>query len=128
MISTKKIFTGIKEKMNWLPRRSPASPSCSWRRSNARLFLQGLGACVRDNITFVEKQLSSGEPFQKGVSGYPKWVETMAFKYFDLEPQLLSTKRKSVISTLSGLVEFWVNSIEHLVDISNGVDENIPVA
>lgn len=95
------------------------------KTANSRAILQGIGLCVRNEITNVKDKFRSSEFNEKGITGYPKFVEELGIKYFRIQSEDLARKLKYNKAVLSGLLAMWTDKLDEFVEITEGKDKFI---
>lgn len=94
------------------------------KTQNSRRILQGIGSCVRQNITKITN-LPKEEKILMGVSGFPIWIEKIAVDEFDIEPIDLKRKLKYNKQVLNGISDMFADKLQEFIKISKGIDADI---
>ncbi len=83
-----------------------------------RLILQGLGSCIRENITKFVQEMVTTEP-DILVTGF---IKELAVKYFKIEPKKLNTKKNKLF--VQNLENLWTNELVNFTKLfTNGIEE-----
>ena len=98
------------------------------KNKESRLLLQGVGQSIRENLTSLYAAYNTDESPDMvsidPINGFPRWVNQIAMKDFELPPAYLGGKRKKTKIVLNGVQNMFMDNLEDFYTTANGKGED----